>query len=95
MEPIIKYVELLSKTFGPGKDQRHGYPGHPEIELALLRLYERIGDGKHLVLAKYFIEERGNPLGQDGQHFYVVEAKERDERENERPRPWPENKSFW
>lgn len=95
MEPILKYVDLLSKTFGPGEDQSHGYPGHPEIELALLRLSERTGNAKHLALAKYFIEERGNPRGQDGQHFYVVEATKRGEHENERPLTWPENESFW
>lgn len=95
MEPILKYVELLSKTFGPARDQKHGYPGHPEIELALLRLYNRTGDARHLALAKYFIEERGNPKGQDGQHYYDVEARARGERENERPAPWPENRSYW
>lgn len=95
MEPILKYVDLLSKTFGPGKDQRHGYPGHPEIELALLRLYNRTGDVKHLALAKYFIEERGNPQGQDGQHYYDVEARERGEGEHERPLTSPESRSYW
>lgn len=95
MEPILKYIDLFSKTFGPGKDQRHGYPGHPEIELALLRLYAHTKDKKHLALAKYFLEERGNPKGQDGQHFYDAEAQERGERANERPGSFPRNKSYW
>jgi len=55
MEPIESYVRLLSKVFGPGKDQRHAYPGHPEIELALLRLYKATGDQDAYNLARYFI----------------------------------------
>jgi len=95
MEPILKYVDLLSKTFGPNPDQKHGYPGHPEIELALLHLYERTGNRQHREFAKYFIEERGNPIGQDGKHYYDVEAKRRGERENERPASWPVNRAYW
>lgn len=85
LEPILKYVDLLNLTFGPGPEQLHGYPGHPEIELALLRLYEKTKDVKHLDLARYFIEERGNPAGQDGQHYYDMEGKRRGDRDYEKP----------
>ncbi|KAK0129738.1 hypothetical protein ONS96_014918 [Cadophora gregata f. sp. sojae] len=95
LEPILKYVELLCKTFGPGPQQKHGYPGHPEIELALLRLYEKTKVPEHLDLARYFIEERGNPTGRDGRHFYDVESEARGDRENERPVYWPANRSYW
>ncbi|KAL6799815.1 hypothetical protein J3E68DRAFT_396697 [Trichoderma sp. SZMC 28012] len=93
--PILKYVDLLCKTFGPDPDQKHGYPGHPEIELALLRLFEKTKDPRHRALAQYFIEERGNPHGQDGRHYYDVEAKLRGEGEHERPAYWTEERSFW
>ena len=36
-----------------------GYPGHEEIELALIRLYRITGDERQLALAEYFVEERG------------------------------------
>ncbi len=36
-----------------------GYPGHPEIELALMRLYRFTGKNKYLELAKHFIDVRG------------------------------------
>lgn len=85
LEPLNKYVNLLCETFGPGKSQRHGYPGHPEIELALLRFYEKTQNPNHLALAKYFLEERGNPTGQDGKHYYEAEAEERGERKYEKP----------
>lgn len=32
LDPMLKYVELMHKTFGPGPDQIRGYPGYPEIE---------------------------------------------------------------
>ena len=95
LEPILKYVDLLCETFGPKKNQKHGYPGHPEIELALLRLFEKTGDPKHFELARYFLEERGNPNGVDGRHYYEVEAEIRGDRENERPCYWPVNKAWW
>ncbi|OAA76001.1 hypothetical protein LEL_05685 [Akanthomyces lecanii RCEF 1005] len=95
LEPIVKYVALINKTFGPGQDQRHGYPGHPEIELALLRLYSATKSEDAYNLAKYFLEERGNPNGQDGQHYYDWEEKQRGDSEWLRPDPYPERHSYW
>ncbi|KAK9422296.1 hypothetical protein SUNI508_04975 [Seiridium unicorne] len=70
LEPIITYVKYIHSIFGPGENQRHAYPGHPEIELALLRLYSATGNQDAYDLAKYFLEERGNPTGQDGLLYY-------------------------
>ncbi|KAJ4502054.1 hypothetical protein HRR83_000001 [Exophiala dermatitidis] len=95
LEPILKYVDLLCRTFGPGEDQIHGYPGHPEIELALLRLYNRTQNRKHLELAQYFITERGNPTGVNGRHYYVVEAERRGDDPRARPKYWPEMDCLW
>lgn len=36
-----------------------GYPGHPEIELALMRLYGATGDARYMQLARHFIDVRG------------------------------------
>ncbi|KAJ9613731.1 hypothetical protein H2204_014694 [Knufia peltigerae] len=91
LDPLIKYVDLLCQTFGPGKDQTHGYPGHPEIELALLRLYRRTQNPKHLELARYFLTERGNPTGVDGRHYYVVEAEKRGDPAHARMSYWGGN----
>ncbi|KAH0608355.1 uncharacterized protein H6S33_001489 [Morchella sextelata] len=91
LDPILKYVDLLYSTFGPGPSQLHGYPGHPEIELALLRLYALTGGQRHHDLAHYFITERGRNGGQ----FYTEEAAKRGDRENEVPRYYPEKKSYW
>ena len=53
----IRFADLIDQTFGKGK--KRGYPGHPEIELALIRLYEVSGEARYLSLAGYFINERG------------------------------------
>ena len=95
LDPIEKYVEYVHKTFGPGPDQKHGYPGHPEIELSLMRLYKRTGNKHALDLAKYFIEERGNPTGQDGKHYYDVEAEARGESKHVLPDFYPAVRSYW
>ncbi len=50
-----------------------GYPGHPEIELALMKLYRVTGNEHAKKLAEHFINVRGvDP------HFYEKEAKKRD-----------------
>ena len=75
---MIRYVDLLSTKFGPGKHQRHGYPGHPELELAILRLYSRTKNPKHYAFGRYLLEARGvrePDLG--GDPFFVWEAKQR------------------
>lgn len=38
---------------------RDGFSGHPEIELALLRLYRASGDKKYLELCEHFVDVRG------------------------------------
>lgn len=95
LEPIIKYVDLIHKTFGPGPNQIHGYPGHPEIELALFRLYERTKYPAAYDLASYFITERGSPVSVSNQHFYDAEAEQRGEPLMMRPDSWPQKRSYW
>ena len=50
-----------------------GIPGHPEIELALLRLYRLTGNERFLELCRRFIDLRGTDPS-----FYAEEAKKRD-----------------
>ncbi|MCL2128090.1 MAG: glycoside hydrolase family 127 protein, partial [Treponema sp.] len=59
LEIVCRLADLVCKTFGPGVDQCHGYPGHPEVELALVRLYHATGQRRYLDTAKYFIDTRG------------------------------------
>jgi DUF1680 family protein len=95
LNPIIRYVDLIANTFGPNEDHRRGYSGHPEIELAMLRLYAHTNNPKHLDLCRYFLEERGNPKGQDSMHYYDYEARKRGEKPFERPNCFPMRGDYW
>ncbi|WWD18867.1 hypothetical protein CI109_103322 [Kwoniella shandongensis] len=75
---MLKYIDLLMKTFGPAKDQRHGYPGHPELELAVLRLYSETKDPRHYTFGKYLVSARGRKEPDLGNRpFFVWEAEQR------------------
>ena len=91
----MKYVALIRKVFGPGPNQRHGYPGHPEIELALLRLYTETRNQDAYDLGRYFLEERGNSTGQDGKHYYDWESDQRGDSPWKRPDCYPRHRSYW
>ncbi|KAK5175645.1 uncharacterized protein LTR77_000784 [Saxophila tyrrhenica] len=95
LDPMLKYVDLLCDTFGGGRNQIPGYPGHPEIELALLRLYDHTKNTKHLELANFFLIERGNAHGWFGRHYYDVEAERRGDDPNKRPAFYPERRCLW
>jgi len=94
MEPLLRYVSLLYDTFGKEKGKIPGYPGHPEIELALLRLFDRTKDPKHQDLAIFFISERGNPHGWLGLNYYDVEALRRGDEAGRRPAYQPHENSL-
>jgi uncharacterized protein len=54
-----RLADHLVATFGSGPDRLPGYCGHPEIELALIRLYRLTGEQRYLDLCRFFVEERG------------------------------------
>ncbi len=56
MEGCIEY--FMSKI-GPEKEKLHIYPGHPELELALYKLYRYTEKNKYLEFMKYLLLERG------------------------------------
>lgn len=59
IEIVSRFADLIVKTFGPEEGKIHGYPGHQEIELALVKLYRVTNKKEYLELAKYFIDVRG------------------------------------
>ncbi|HEX4125781.1 MAG TPA: beta-L-arabinofuranosidase domain-containing protein [Tepidisphaeraceae bacterium] len=75
LEVMCRYVNHIGDTFGPGDRKMPGYPGHPEIELALMKLHQVTGDPRHLKLAEFFVTERGRPP-----HYYAVESERRGEK---------------
>lgn len=56
---MCRMADLIDQNFGPEENKRHGYPGHEEIELALVKMYEATHEKRYLKLARYFIDERG------------------------------------
>lgn len=66
---MLKNAEHIYRHFITEKHE--GYPGHPEVELALLKMYRATGNSHCLELAKHFIDIRG------GDDFYLREAKQR------------------
>ena len=59
LDAVIRLVDHIDSVLGPEPEKLHGYPGHPVIEMALMRLYAVTRDPKHLKLAKYFVDQRG------------------------------------
>ncbi len=74
LDVMERYLDHISETFGTGPGQRPGYDGHPEAELALMKLYRLTGEKKRLELAAYFINQRGAQP-----HYFDEEAKARGE----------------
>ncbi|PUM31918.1 hypothetical protein B1M71_29410, partial [Salmonella enterica subsp. enterica serovar Dublin] len=72
LDVVCRLADHIDSTFGPGENQLHGYPGHPEIELALMRLYEVTEQPRYMALASYFIGQRGVQP-----HFYDEEYEKR------------------
>lgn len=72
LDSMIRLADLICRTFGPEEGQNHGYPGHQEIELALVRLYRVTQDKKYLKQAKYFLDIRGV-----GENYFLVERKQK------------------
>ena len=59
LEIMCRYADLIDRTFGPEPEKMKAYCGHPEIELALVKLYRATGEERYLKLSKNFIDERG------------------------------------
>jgi DUF1680 family protein len=59
LDVALKNADLVARTFGPEPAKRQGFPGHQEIELALVKLFRLTGKSAYLDLAKYFLDQRG------------------------------------
>ncbi|MDR0486711.1 MAG: glycoside hydrolase family 127 protein [Treponema sp.] len=73
LEIICRLADHICNTFGPEENKMHGYPGHPEIELALVKLYRVTGTRRYLEMAKYFVDVRGGTP-----NYFVEEMKRPD-----------------
>lgn len=75
LDVACRYADLIEATFGPGAGRRQGYCGHPEIELALIKLAEATAEPRYLALSRFFVDARGTQP-----HYFDAEAHARGER---------------
>jgi uncharacterized protein len=60
LDIALRNADLVASVYGP--DKRRGFPGHQEIELALVKLTRLTGKAKYLDLARYFLDQRGRDV---------------------------------
>lgn len=61
LDVCIRMADHMMTIFGPGK--RNWVPGHEEIELALVKLYQATGDKKYLEFSEWLLDQRGHGYG--------------------------------
>lgn len=61
IEIAYRNADLMVRTFGDKEGQISTVPGHQIIETGLIKLYMASGKTEYLALAKYFLDNRGNP----------------------------------
>ncbi len=76
LDIVCKLADHIDTVFGPEEGKLKGYPGHQEIELALVKLYRVTGNKKYLDLAKYFLDERGKKP-----YYFDIEWEKRGKKE--------------
>ncbi len=59
MDAMAKYADYVEKVFKIEHSATYVTPGHPELELALVRLANATGERRYMELAKFFIDEHG------------------------------------
>ena len=74
LDILCRYADCIDATFGPEDGKKRGYPGHPELELALIKLGRVTGEQRYLDLAKFFVDARG-----EAPNYFDAEAYARGE----------------
>lgn len=74
LDVMCRYADCIDRTFGTEEGKKRGYPGHEELELALVKLYRATGLKRYLDLSGYFVDERGRQP-----YYYDTEAVARGE----------------
>jgi DUF1680 family protein len=69
LDAALRFADHIDATFRPGR--RLEAPEHPEIELALLKLWQYTGEPRYLASARFFLGQRGRPRGRAGWGEYA------------------------
>lgn len=73
LDCMCRFADLICDTFGFEEGKIHGYPGHQEVEIGLVKLYYATNERKYLDQAKYFIDARGV-----GENYFLKEMSKPD-----------------
>lgn len=68
LDVMLRFADLICDTLGFEEGKIHGYPGHQEVEIGLIKLYQVTGEKRYLEQAKYFIDARGT-----GDNYFLKE----------------------
>lgn len=68
-----RFADYIDSVFGDAPGKRLGYCGHPEIELALFRLYHATGEPRYKDLAAFFLLNRGKKIFAQEHHIPLEE----------------------
>ncbi len=69
LKGMCRYADYIARIFKTEQSAAFATPGHPELELALVKLYRATGEVRYLELSKFFIDLHG-ANGKDGDHLY-------------------------
>lgn len=61
LDIALKNADLMVQTFGDETGKIKAVPGHQIIESGLIKLYQITNNEAYINLAKYFLDNRGNP----------------------------------
>ena len=59
LKAMCRYADYIEKVFKIEHSATFSTPGHPELELALVKLADATGEKRYLELSKYFIDIHG------------------------------------
>lgn len=59
LKAMCKYADYIEEVFKKEHSAAFVTPGHPEIELALVKLFKATGEKRYLELSEFFIDEHG------------------------------------
>ncbi len=59
LDTACRFADYLAQVFGDKPGQLPAYPGHQEVEVGLIKLYQVTDNKAYLDLSNYFIAQRG------------------------------------
>ena len=71
---MCDYMDYIEKVFIIEDSAEFCTPGHEEIELALVKLYDCTGNKKYLDMSSHFVEARGTRQKDEDSPYYISHA---------------------